>query len=342
MKFLRQKRIRAPEIQPVGWAGDALFLGKLKGRVVLLDFFSFGDPAGVSSLRRIRRIGDHYREVGLTVVGVHVPAYDLERPLEPARQEIWRLGIPYPVALDHGFEVYRAYDNRDLPARYLVDGEGFARFWVHGTEGLVETERAIRVLVREAKPDRSLPPLLEPAGEVFTPGRLRWFATPEIRFGTCGVGFGPPPANGEAAAEGDTRDFDSMPELRKEGAAYLEGRWTLGRDRVRSDSEGALAVVFEGSRVVAVVSPEGRDVSASEDEPRFEVSLDGEPLTAANAGSDVEIRDGSTFVTIERGRLYELISSAEFGLHNLDIRVNGPGVTLHLISFGTNEIPEET
>jgi len=121
MRFLRQQRLRAPEIEPVGWAGDALFLGELKSRIVLLDFFSFGDPEGVRALGRIRRLGDHYRDVGLTVLGIHVPAYEFERPLEPARQEIWRLGIPYPVALDHAFDVYRAYDNRDLPARWLVD-----------------------------------------------------------------------------------------------------------------------------------------------------------------------------------------------------------------------------
>ena len=132
MRFLRQQRLRAPEIEPVGWAGDALFLGELKSRIVLLDFFSFGDPEGVRALGRIRRLGDHYRDVGLTVLGIHVPAYEFERPLEPARQEIWRLGIPYPVALDHAFDVYRAYDNRDLPARWLVDGDGFARFWHHG------------------------------------------------------------------------------------------------------------------------------------------------------------------------------------------------------------------
>ncbi len=340
MKLLREKRLQAPEIKPVGWAGDALFLGELKGRVVLLDFFSFGDPAGVQALGRIRRLGDHYRDVGFTVIGVHVPAYEFERPLEPARQEIWRLGIPYPVALDHGFEVYRAYDNRDLPARWLVDGDGFVRFWHHGAEGLVELEKAVRVLVREAKPDRSLPPLLEPDGEVATPGALRWSPTAEIRFGTHGVGFGPP--DDKDASEGATREFESMPELRAEGAAYLEGRWTLGADRVRSDSEGALAVVFEGSRVVALVSPEGQELTPDGEAPRFGVSLDGDPLPEAIAGADVEIEDGESFVTIERGRLYELISGAGFGIHNLDLRVSGPGVAFHLLSFGTTEVPEET
>jgi len=340
VRLLREKRLRAPEIRPVGWAGDALFLGELGGRVVLLDFFSYGDPEAVRGLGRIRRLGDRYRDVGLTVVGVHVPAYGFERPLEAARQEVWRLGIPYPVALDHGFDTYRAWENRDLPARFLVDAGGFVRFWHHGSGGLVELEKAVRVLVREEKPDRSLPSPLEPDGDVPPSGALRWSASPEIRFGTRGVGFGPP--RDGADEEGTSRDFASMPELRAEGTAYLEGRWTLGADWIRADSAGGLAVVFEGSGVVAVVSPQGRELALPGGPARLRVSLDGEPLDPENAGVDVEIAEGVSFVTIERGRVYELISDAEFGIHNLDLRLDSPGVVFHLLAFSTTEVPEET
>ncbi|MBZ0270375.1 redoxin domain-containing protein, partial [bacterium] len=121
MHFLRAGRVPAPEIDAADWAGDALPLGPLRGRVVLLDFFSYADPGSVLTLDRIRGLGEHYRESGLVVLGLHVPAYAFERVPEDARREIWRLGIPHPVALDRDFGVFRRYGLANLPARVLVD-----------------------------------------------------------------------------------------------------------------------------------------------------------------------------------------------------------------------------
>jgi Thioredoxin like C-terminal domain len=348
--FLRAGRLPAPEIDAADWAGDALPLGPLRGRVVLLDFFSYGDPSSVLTLDRIRGLGEHYRDSGLVVLGLHVPAYAFERVPSDARREIWRLGIPHPVALDRDFGVFRRYGLANLPARVLVDAAGMLRGWTEGPGQFEALELAIRTLLREAAPDRELPARHEPSDDLPRSGALRYLATREIRFGEFGVGFGPPegPTGTEGAGGGEqegaaappaggTREFE-MPELRSEGRAYLDGRWTLGPEGITcADEEGGVAVVFEGAGVNAVLSPgEGDDESVV-----VSVTMDGRGVDPDVAGADVEVRDGGVSeVAVARGRVYELVAGADFAMHNLDLRVRGRGCTLHLLTFGTREVPE--
>jgi hypothetical protein len=334
MKLVPSARIRAPELTCSGWAGgDRHLLGGMRGRVVLLDFFSFADPAGVQALPRVSDLAERYRDAGLSVIGVHVPAYDFERPEEVAREEMWRLGIPYPVALDQGLDLFRAYPGHDLPARFLVDGNGFVRGWHYGDGSVSAVERAVRALLREARPGCALPP--GPGDE----SALLWMASPEILFGTRGAGFGSPEAGPEPAVDGELREFPELPELRAQGAAYLRGRWRLGADRIVSEEdEGTLAIVFEGASVRVVAAPALPD---GEEPAAVELTLDGDPLAAEVAGADVETVDGRSILQLRRGRLYEWVSSAVHGLHNLEARVRGRGVALHLLHFGSAVVPEE-
>ncbi|NNE43594.1 MAG: redoxin domain-containing protein [Gemmatimonadetes bacterium] len=337
MRLLREARLRAPELEPADWAtGEVYALAALQGRVVVLDFFSYADPEGVEALAAMHTLSDHYREAGVVVVGVHVPAYEFEKPIPAARQEMWRLGIPYPVALDATYEVFRAYESRNLPARFVIDADGYVRGWHHGPGGLQDIESAVRALVREKKKDRPLPPPLDPREWPAGVG-LQWHATPEIRFGTRLAGFGPPDLEGELV-DGQTRDFAEFPEMRAQGAAYLEGKWTVHPDRIVSENdEGGIEIVFEGTSVAAVLSPEDPD---AEDLPQVEIALDG-AAPDAGAGADLEDHGGRAVVPISRGRLFHLVSAAEFGIHNLSLRVKGRGASVHLLHFGTAPVPEE-
>jgi thiol-disulfide isomerase/thioredoxin len=341
VRLVRERRIPAPELTPAGWAaGDTQLLGALRGRVVLLDFFSYADPAGVAALPHLRLLHEHYRESGLTVIGVHVPAYPFERSLADARQEIWRRGVPYPVALDQDFSVFRAYESRDLPARFLIDAQGYVRGWSHGPGGLVEAERAVRSLLREAKPDRALPHVVELPAGMAKPGGLLWMASPEIRFGTRGAGFGPPDTDDPPPEPGESREFGELPELRAQGRAYLQGRWTVQDTRITADPGAVLSVVFEGASAQAVVSLE--EEAGDADDPALEVTLDGAAPDAEAAGEDLETDgEGHAFLPLGPGRLYDLLSAAEFGVHNLSLRVRGRGVSFHLLHFGSSEVPEE-
>lgn len=336
MYLLKQGRTRAPEILPIDWAGEAEAGPVGAKHTRLLDFFSYGDPSGVHALPLLKDLANHYRAHGLSLVGVHVPAYDFERPLEVARREIWRLGIGYPVALDHGWETYRAYGLRDLPVRVVVDGAGFIRGWQEGATNFDLLERALRSLLREAAPEQTLPPPLARDDQRGRPGRLRWRPTPEIPFGRRGVGFGPPDAR--EGADGESRDFAELPDLRAEGVAYLKGRWRLGPERVVAEEKAEIAVVFEGSSVSAVLSMPDPEVEAVE----IEVRLDGASPAGEIAGADLD-RDAegrSAVILCDRGGVYELIAAREFGIHHLELSVRGAGLAVHLLHFGTTVVPD--
>lgn len=341
MFLLKRGRSRAPGIVPVDWAGDTEDLPGSGGRTLLLDFFSFGDPTGLSALGHLRELAERYRRAGLSVVGVHVPAYEFERPVAAARREIWRLGIPYPVALDHGFETFRAYGLNDLPARVLVDGAGFIRAWDQGPGDMQLLERALRQVLAESGEgggNVTLPKPLGPPPGAVGRGRLRWRPTPEIRLGSRASGFGPPEAE-PAAEDGAARDFPEPPELRAEGVVHPRGRWILGKERIVSDGEDCrLSVVFEGSSASVVLSP----ADPAADAVRVDVTLDGEPPGDRLAGGDVGPDEDGTgaCLTIDRGGLYELVSGPEFGLHHLDLRFRGRGAAVHLLHFGTTDVPD--
>jgi len=332
--LMKRGRTHAPDLRPVDWAGEIEHEPRLEGRTLLLDFFSYGDPAGVHALPRWRALAEHYRPHGLSVVGLHVPAYDFERPLEAARREVFRLGVPYPVGLDHGFETFRAYGLADLPARVLVDSAGFVRGWQQGPADPDLLEGALRSLLQEAAPDRRLPPPLAPSSPS-RPGRLRWRPSPEISFGVRAAGFGPPDAR--EVTEGASREFADMPELRAEGVAYLRGSWTVGRERIVSRGHAELAVVFEGSSVSAVLSAPEAEAGIVE----VSVLLDGAPPDAGIVGADVDLPSGTEALLVaDRGGVYELISSPDFGLHNLQLGIRGSGLAVHLLHFGTTAVPD--
>jgi len=333
LKILHDARSRAAEITPPDWAGEPSPLGALRGRVVLVDFFSLGDPEGVRALRGLGGLSDHYAAAGLTVVGVHVPAYDFERPFERARAEIYRLGVPYSVALDHGFETVRNYPCRDLPARALVDASGFLRAWPQGPGSVPALEHGARHLLREHSPGVALAPPLSPYG----PGLLRFRPTPEIRFGARGVGFGPP-FDEEPPQVGDVRRFGEPPDVRPQGVAHLEGAWRLANDRIVAEEDGArVAVVYEGTSIHAVVS---LDASAGGPVP-LTITRDGEPPPAHELGADATLDGDAARVSVDGGRVYELISTDAFGVHHLSIEAVKAGTALHLVEFGSIDVPEE-
>jgi hypothetical protein len=332
--LMKRGRTRAPDLRPIDWAGEIEHVPRLEGRTLLLDFFSYGDPAGVRALPRWRELAEHYRPHGLSVVGIHVPAYDFERPLEAARREVFRLGVPYPVGLDHGLETFRAYGLADLPARVLVDRAGFVRGWQQGPADPDLLEGALRSLLQEASPERRLPAPLTPQASG-RDGRLRWRPSPEISFGTRSVGFGPPDARD--VAEGVSREFAGMPELRAEGVAYVTGPWTVGRERIVCGGHCELAVVFEGASVCAVLSVPEPDIGAVE----VSLLLDGAPPAPEIAGSDVDRSTGAEALLVaDRGGVYELLSSPDFGLHNLQLGIRGAGLAVHLLHFGTTAVPD--
>jgi thiol-disulfide isomerase/thioredoxin len=297
--------------------------------VVLLDFFSYGDPAGMAELPALESLAKGYAGVGLSVVGVHIPAYPFERSVEDARLEVLRRGIPWPIAHDGSFDTWRAYENRNLPARFLLDSGGAIRGWHHGAGGLPEVEAGVRTLLREAG-ETDLPPAVVFPPGLIRPGVLRWRATPEIRFradaGDDGASTRP-----EESTLGQ-HHFEDWPELREEGRAYLRGSWDVGAESITTASEETGLAVVHSSAGVHIVA-------AAREHASVHVTLNGAPPGPQDAGADLLPEDEIARIPVDDGRVYEVTGSASFGTRNLELTIHGVGVEIHLLHFRTAEVP---
>lgn len=144
------KSPQAPELAPGTWINsEALTLKGLRGRVVLVDFWTFGCYNCRNTLPTVKSWDDRYREKGLTIIGVHTPELDSERMIENVRREVLALAIQYPVLTDNDYATWNAYNVEGWPTMFLVDKKGHVR-WMHVGEGAYgEAEQTIQKLLAE-------------------------------------------------------------------------------------------------------------------------------------------------------------------------------------------------
>jgi len=142
--------VTAPELTPGDWINSApLKLSDLRGRVVLIEFWTFGCYNCRNTLPTVKGWDERYREQGLTVIGVHSPEFAHERKVENLRREVASLGIGYPVVADNDYQTWDAYGVAAWPTSFLLDKQGRIR-WRHVGEGdYDEAERLIQQLLNE-------------------------------------------------------------------------------------------------------------------------------------------------------------------------------------------------
>ena len=145
-----EKANAAPEFAKGDWINsDPLTLEKLRGRVVLVEFWTFGCYNCRNTLPSVKDWDTRYRDRGLTIVGVHTPETDSEYSLADVRKEVPALGIKYPVVTDNDYKTWKAYGVEAWPTIVLLDKEGRIR-WLHVGEGRYEeTENVIKTLLAE-------------------------------------------------------------------------------------------------------------------------------------------------------------------------------------------------
>jgi peptide-methionine (R)-S-oxide reductase len=140
----------APEISNGAWINsDPITLKSLRGRVVIIDFWTFGCYNCRNTLPSVKAWDARYRDKGLTIIGVHTPELDIERNIENVRREISKLEIRYPVVTDNDNSTWNAYGVEAWPTWFVIDKQGRVR-WKHVGEGAYEeTEQLIKKLLAE-------------------------------------------------------------------------------------------------------------------------------------------------------------------------------------------------
>lgn len=332
-----QGPVRAPEFPSnAAWLqGGPLRMSDLRGRVVLVDFWDYTCVNCIRTLPYVKAWHERYAEKGLTVVGVHTPEFSFARDHGNVRRAVERFGIAYPVVVDNDFALWKAYANRYWPAKYLVDKEGYLRFYHHGEGAYDEVERAIQLPLKDANAGIELPGLMEPVRPEDRPGAVCYRVTPEIYLGYQRGAIG---NTADVAPDRPSRYRDVGKHA--EGFFYLEGEWMLSGEFLSrpfgASEPSRLHVRYLAKEVNLVAHPPVTGGPA-----RVEVLQDGRPLPAEDAGDDVR-RDAETAVlVIDEPRMYQIVRNREIDHHELTLVTSSEGVALYALTFTTCVVPGE-
>jgi len=289
-----------------------LMLTGLRGHVVLVDFWTYTCINCIRTLPYLKAWDAAYRHDGLTIVGVETPEFAFEHDAGNVANAINQFGIRYPVTQDNEMGTWNAYGNEYWPADYLIDSRGQVRYAAFGEGDYGTTETAIRALLAES--GAQVGAMSHPAN-VVVPSEQ---ATPETYLGTARAqGW----VNGPHAG---THDYGPGPHtnLGVSEFAYT-GTWNIAAQPAQAVANAGVEVEFEAKNVYLVLSSPG------ERPLPVQVLLDGRPIPAADAGSDVH----GGGVTVRRQRLYTLVSLPRDEQHHLTLRF-APGVTGYAFTFG--------
>jgi thiol-disulfide isomerase/thioredoxin len=289
----------------------------LRGRVVLVDFWTLTCINWLRTEPYIRAWSQAYRDDGLVVLGVHTPEFTFERDVDLIRQAIADRGIDYPVAVDSDYGIWRAFDNHYWPALYLVDRDGVIRDHHFGEGRYEESEREIqRLLGIDREPVSVVGTGVEAAAD--------WdhLGSPETYLGY---------ERGELFASPDGLALDERREYRLPAHLPLNewalaGEWTIGAEKVVPNSAGARLVFRFSARDAHLVMTPGTRSSIP-----FRVQLDGE-RPGSSHGVDVD-EDGNG--ELRYGRMYQLVrQDGPVRERTLEITFAEPGAEGYVFTFG--------
>ncbi len=240
---------RAPEFRGIKlWLntpnGKPVSIAGLRGKVVLVDFWTYSCINCLRTLPHLKAWDRAYRNVGLTIVGIHSPEFAFERVSDNVRSAVRRLGLDYPVGLDNDFATWRAYRNDYWPSKYLVDRSGRVRYEHYGEGAYGETESWIRRLLGEKVKVAPTSVTDETPSDITTPESYLGYARLD-RFA------GRVTADDEAGYS-----FPKRP-LRQDELSYA-GRWQVEPARVVAGEEARLRLRFRANDVFVVLGGEGR------------------------------------------------------------------------------------
>ena len=277
----------------------------LRGRVVLVDFWTYSCVNWLRTLPYVRAWAERYRDRGLVVVGAHAPEFGFEHDLDNVRRAVAELGVVYPVVIDNDFAIWRSLDNHYWPAVYLVDGDGRIRYEHFGEEAYDETERAIQELLGV---DEELVRVdADGLAEAADWDRLR---SPETYVGS---------------ARGEGRSDHRADALALNQWA-LAGEWTVDDESaVLDEGPGSIAYRFEGRDLNLVLAPPHAGGPA-----RFTVRLDGQ-APGDDRGLDVDA-DGEG--ALAEPRMYQLTRQRRVRPRTFEITFRDPGVAAYVFTFG--------
>lgn len=296
----------------------------LRGKVVLIDFWTYSCINCLRTLPYVKAWAQKYRDQGLVVIGVHAPEFAFERDIGNVKKAVKDLGVDYPVAIDNNYAIWRAFNNQYWPAHYFVDAQGRVRYHHFGEGNYAESERVIQQLLREAGATQ----VASNIADVQATGIQQAADMGDVRSPETYVGYERAEnfASPGGAVRNQATDYraPSMPSLNAWG---LGGAWMVGAEHATATKAGARIVYrFHARDLHLVLGPDANGKPV-----RFRVTVDGQAPGDAH-GTDVAA-DGTGTVTSQR--LYQLVrQSGDVSDRTFSIEFLDPGVSAYAFTFG--------
>jgi cytochrome c biogenesis protein CcdA/thiol-disulfide isomerase/thioredoxin len=296
----------------------------LRGKVVLVNFWTYSCINCLRTLPHIRSWAEKYRDRGLVVIGVHTPEFAFEKNVANVRTASVSLGVGYPVVIDNDFAIWRAFDNQAWPAIYFIGADGRVRHHTLGEGGYEQSEKLIQQLLSEA----GSAPVVKDITGIRAEGAQA--AADERNLGSAETYIGYRQASNFASPGGIRED---VPSLYGAGPALslntwsLAGNWTVGGEfATLNKAPGGISYRFHARDLHLVLGPaiQGQPV-------RFRVKIDGQP-PGADHGFDV---DAEGLGSVRENRLYQLVRQAGPVMERtFEIEFLDAGVQAYAFTFG--------
>jgi cytochrome c biogenesis protein CcdA/thiol-disulfide isomerase/thioredoxin len=295
----------------------------LRGKVVLVDFWTYSCINCLRSIPYVRAWAEKYKDQGLVVIGVHAPEFAFEQKIDNVKKAVADLGIGYPVAIDNDYAIWRAFGNQYWPAHYFIDAQGRIRHHHFGEGEYDESERVIQQLLAEAGKSSVSDRLVAVQGTgAEAAADMADAQSPETYLGFAR-------AENFISPGGSVRNAPHVysagtPRLNQWG---LSGDWTVSGEHAElNQPQGGIVYRFHARDLHLVLGP------AAEAAPiRFRITIDGAPPGDSH-GADTDA-DGQGVVTSQR--LYQLVrQSGAVTDRTFEIRFLDPGVQAYAFTFG--------
>ncbi|MGX1088508.1 cytochrome c biogenesis protein DipZ [Pseudomonas sp. AP3_22 TE3818] len=295
----------------------------LKGKVVLVDFWTYSCINCLRSLPYVKAWAEKYRDQGLVVIGVHAPEFAFERDVNNVTKAMKDLGIHYPVAIDNEFKIWRAFNNEYWPAHYFADAQGRIRYHHFGEGAYAESERVIQQLLREAGGKVADGLIEAKADGVQMAPDSNEVRSPETYVGYQRAEHFVP----QTALVPDKVATYNPPAQLALNDWSLGGQWHVGSERATASATDSRIVYRFHARDLHLVLGPGADGKPV----RFKVLIDGK-APGDDHGMDVA-PDGSGTVTEQR--LYQLVrQSGGVQDRTFSIEFLDPGASAYAFTFG--------
>jgi thiol-disulfide isomerase/thioredoxin len=327
MFLKRFAKTRAPEFpEGLTWLnGKPLKMADLRGKVVLIDFWTYSCINCQRTLPHVTRWDKAYREKGLVIIGVHTPEFAFEKIEENVQAAIAEAGIEYPVVLDPDNKVWSLYANRYWPQKYLINKLGNIVYDHAGEGAYAQTEHEIQKALQDTGA-KDLP-AIGPDDSVG--GSVCYRTTPETYLGFLRGHIGNMGENLPDMEEA----YTAIGEM-KDDVPYLHGHWKIGSEFVEHTktlpmATEYLALKYSAFSVNLVMSTtNGKTATVT-------VELDGKPIPKDFAGSDVHInKDGTAEIVIKDSRMYKIVNAKMYHKGTLKLKTASGNLRMFAFTFG--------